>query len=140
LIEVYDLQPGGTAKLANLSTRASVKTGNNVMIGGFIIGNGSANTVVRALGPSLTASGVPGALPDPTLELRDGDGALILSNDDWQDNATQSAALTAAGMAPPNAKESAVIKVLPPGAYTAVVQGKNGTANGVGLVEVYNIP
>ncbi|MEY2550641.1 MAG: hypothetical protein QOG12_785 [Verrucomicrobiota bacterium] len=140
LIEVYDLQPGGTAKLANLSTRASVKTGPNVMIGGFIIGNGAANTVVRALGPSLTASGVPGALPDPTLELRDGDGALILSNDDWQDNAAQSAALTAAGMAPPNAKESAVIKVLPPGAYTAVVQGKNGTANGVGLVEIYNIP
>jgi hypothetical protein len=140
LIEVYDLQPGGTAKLANLSTRASVKTGNNVMIGGFIIGGGSANTAVRALGPSLTASGVPGALPDPTLELRDGDGALILSNDDWQDNAAQAAALTAAGMAPPNAKESAVIKVLPPGAYTAIVQGKNGTANGVGLVEIYNIP
>jgi hypothetical protein len=88
----------------------------------------------------LTALGVPGALPDPTLELRDGDGTLLLSDDDWQDNATQAAALTTAGMAPSNAKESAVIKFLVPGAYTAIVQGRNGTPTGVGLVEIYNLP
>jgi hypothetical protein len=140
LIEIYDLQPGGTAKLGNLSTRASVKTGANVMIGGFITGNGNSNIVVRALGPSLTAAGVPNALPDPTLELRDGDGNLILANDDWQDNTAQATALSAAGLAPTNPKESAVIKVLAPGAYTAIVQGKNGTANGVGLVEIYSLP
>ncbi|MEY2482728.1 MAG: hypothetical protein QOG51_878 [Verrucomicrobiota bacterium] len=142
LIEVYDLATGATTKLANLSTRASVKTGNNVMIGGFFVdaGSGGANVAVRALGPSLTAFGVPGALPDPTLELRDGDGTLLLANDDWQDNAGQAAALTAAGMAPSNAKESAVIKFLTPGAYTAIVQGRNGTPTGVGLVEIYNLP
>lgn len=142
LIEVYDLATGATSRLANLSTRASVKTGNNVMIGGFFVdaGTGGANIAVRALGPSLTAFGVPGALPDPTLELRDGDGTLILANDDWQDNAGQAAALTAAGMAPSNAKESAVIKFLVPGAYTAIVQGRNGTPTGVGLVEIYNLP
>jgi hypothetical protein len=142
LIEVYDLATGATSKLANLSTRASVKSGNNVMIGGFFVdaGSGGANVAVRALGPSLTALGVPGALPDPTLELRDGDGTLLLSDDDWQDNATQAAALTTAGMAPSNAKESAVIKFLVPGAYTAIVQGRNGTPTGVGLVEIYNLP
>jgi hypothetical protein len=142
LIEVYDLATGATTRLANLSTRASVKTGNNVMIGGFFVdaGTGGANICVRALGPSLTGFGVAGALPDPTLELRDGDGTLILANDDWQDNAGQQAALTAAGMAPTNNKESAVIKFLAPGAYTAIVQGRNGTPTGVGLVEVYNLP
>jgi hypothetical protein len=142
LIEVYDLATGATTKLANLSTRASVKSVNNVMIGGFYVdaGSGGANVAVRALGPSLTALGVTGALADPTLELRDGDGTLLLSNDDWQDNAGQAAALTAAGMAPSNAKESAVIKFLVPGAYTAIVQGRNGTPTGVGLVEVYNLP
>jgi hypothetical protein len=142
LIEVYDLATGATTKLANLSTRASVRTGNNVMIGGFYVdaGSGGANIVVRALGPSLTSFGVAGALPDPTLELRDGDGTLILANDDWQDNAGQAAALTTANMAPTNAKESAVIKFLTPGAYTAIVQGRNGTPTGIGLVEVYNIP
>lgn len=142
LIEVYDLATGATSRLANLSTRASVKTGNNVMIGGFFVdaGTGGANIAVRALGPSLTAFGVPGALPDPTLELRDGDGTLILANDDWQDNAGQAAALTAAGMAPTNNKEAAVIKFLTPGAYTAIVQGRNGTPTGVGLVEIYNLP
>ncbi|MCA1658445.1 MAG: hypothetical protein LC627_04005, partial [Verrucomicrobiaceae bacterium] len=142
LIEVYDLATGATTRLANLSTRASVKTGNNVMIGGFYVdaGTGGANIAVRALGPSLTSFGVAGALPDPTLELRDGDGTLILSNDDWQDNTAQATALTAAGMAPSNNKEAAVIKFLAPGAYTAIVQGRNGTPTGVGLVEVYNLP
>jgi hypothetical protein len=142
LIEVYDLATGATTKLANLSTRASVRSGNNVMIGGFYVdaGSGGANVAVRALGPSLTSLGVTGALPDPTLELRDGDGTLLLADDDWQDNSTQAAALTAAGMAPSNAKEAAVIKFLVPGAYTAIVQGRNGTPTGVGLVEVYNLP
>jgi|GEM_PF-248187 len=139
LIEVYDLQTGATCKLANLSTRASVKTGANVLIGGFYVdaGNGNSTIAVRAIGPSLTAFGVPGALPDPTLELRDGDGTLILSNNDWQDNTAQATQLTAAGLAPSNAKEAAVIKTLPPGAYTAIVQAATGTATGVGVVEIY---
>lgn len=142
MIEVYDLATGATSKLANLSTRASVRTGNNVLIGGFFVdaGTGGANVAVRALGPSLTAFGVAGALPDPTLELRDGSGTLLLANDDYQDNATQAAALTAAGLAPSDPKEAAVIRFLAPGAYTAIVQGRNGTPTGVGLMEIYNIP
>jgi hypothetical protein len=143
LIEVYDLDTTGQSKLANISTRAPVKTGTSVLIGGFLVGNNqpTAKVGVRALGPSLAANGVgSGTLADPTVELRDGDGTLLKSNDDWQDDATQAAAITAAGLAPSNTKESALIATVPPGAYTAVVQAKNGTITGVGLVEIYDLP
>ena len=109
------------------------------MIAGFILGNNSGNDriVVRGIGPSLTAAGVPDALADPTLELRDSNGALLIANNDWQDDPAQAAELTAAGLAPTNHLESGIAATLPPGLYTALLAGlNNGT--GVGLVEVYD--
>jgi glucose/arabinose dehydrogenase len=139
LVEVYDLGQAAPAKLANLSTRAFVSTGDNIVIGGFLLGghNGAGRIVVRGLGPSLTAAGVPNALVDPTLELRDGDGALLAANNDWQDDALQASALTFAGLAPPNNLESGLVANLPPGLYTALLQGRNN-GTGVGLVELYD--
>jgi hypothetical protein len=139
LVEVYDLSPAVLAKLANISTRAFVSTGNDIVIAGFILGGNSGNDriVVRGLGPSLTAAGVPNALADPTLELRDSNGTLLVSDNDWQDNPAQAAELTAAGLAPTNNLESGIAATLPPGSYTALLAGlNNGT--GVGLVEVYD--
>jgi hypothetical protein len=139
LIEVYDLNPSGASKLANISTRAFVSTGDNIVIAGFILGshNGADRIVVRGIGPSLTAAGVPNALADPTLELRDGNGALLIANNNWQDDPAQAAIITAAGLAPSNSLESAIAATLPPGAYTALLAGlNNGT--GIGLVEVYD--
>ena len=139
LVEVYDLSQAVLAKLANISTRAFVGTGDNIVIAGFILGNhsGDDRIVVRGIGPSLTAFGVPNALANPTLELRDSNGALISSNNDWQDNPAQAAELIAAGLAPTNHLESGIAATLPPGLYTALLAGlNNGT--GVGLVEVYD--
>ena len=139
LIEVFDLSQAVLAKLANISTRAFVNTGNDIVIAGFILGGNSGNDriVVRGIGPSLTAFGVPNALANPTLELRDNNGALLLSNNDWQDDPGQAAELTAAGLAPTNPLESGIASTLPPGLYTALLAGFNN-ATGVGVVEVYD--
>jgi hypothetical protein len=139
LVEVYDLDPSNGAKLANLSTRAFVNTGNNIVIGGFILGNGGGNDriIVRGIGPSLTVFGVPNALADPTLELRDSNGALLIANNNWQDDPAQAAIITAAGLAPTNPLESGIAATLPPGPYTALLAGLNNGI-GVGLVEVYD--
>jgi len=94
---------------------------------------------VRAIGPSLTPSGVSNALADPTLELRDSNGALLLTDDNWQDDPNQAAQITASGLAPGNPLEAAISTSLLPGTYTIIVAGKNG-GTGIGLVEVYNIP
>lgn len=94
--------------------------------------------VVRGLGPNLTAAGVPNALANPTLELRDGNGALLIANDNWQDNAAQAAELSANGLALPNNLESGIVAMLPPGLYTALLKGLNNGI-GVGLVEVYDL-
>lgn len=136
LIEAYDLDAGANSKLANISTRGFVGTGNDVLIGGFIAGNGPAKVIIRALGPSLGAFGVAGALADPTLELHDGDGALVASNDNWR--TFQEADIIATAMPPTNELESAIVLTLTSGAYTAIVAGTDNTM-GVGLVEVYNI-
>jgi hypothetical protein len=139
LIEVYDLSPVVPAKLANISTRAFVGTSNDIVIAGFILGSNSGDDriVARGIGPSLTALGVANALANPTLELRDSNGALLMSNDNWQDNPAQAAELSAAGLAPSNPSESGIAATLPPGAYTALLAGLNNTT-GVGLVEVYD--
>ena len=140
LVEVYDLDQAAASKLANISTRAFVNTGANIMIAGFILGNGTGNdnVILRGIGPSLAGSGVPTVLADPTLELRDGNGALILANNDWQDDPAQAAIITAAGLAPTNTLESGIAATLPPGQYTALLAGlNNGTGNG--LVEVYDL-
>jgi hypothetical protein len=140
LVEVYDLDQAAASKLANISTRAFVSTGSNIVIAGFILGgnSGADRIVARGIGPSLTAAGVADALANPTLELRNGNGALLIANDDWQDNPAQAAELTAAGLAPTNDLESGIATTLPPGLYTALLAGlNNGT--GVGLVEVYDL-
>ena len=139
LIEVYDLNQDAPARLANLSTRAFVSTGNDIVIAGFFLsdGNGSDRIVVRGLGPSLSGFGLSPLLANPTLELRNSNGSLVLTNNDWQDNAAQAAELTAAGLAPTNAFESAIAATLPPDLYTALLAGlNNGT--GIGIVEVYD--
>jgi uncharacterized delta-60 repeat protein len=139
LVEIYDLDQPVPTKLANISTRALVGTNSNILIAGFILGGNGANDriVVRGLGPSLTAFGVPGALANPKLELRDQNAALLIANNDWQDNPAQAAELTAAGFAPRNPLEAAAAMTLPPGSYTTLVFGENN-GTGVGLVEVYD--
>ncbi len=136
LIEAYDLDSAANSQLANISTRGFVDTGDNAMIGGFILGGGTAEVIVRAIGPSLTAFGVGGALQDPTLDLYDSLGNLIVSNNDWKE--IQETEITATGLAPTSNKESAILMTLGPGAYTAIVRGQ-GDTTGVGLVEIYNL-
>jgi hypothetical protein len=139
LIEVYDLSQAVLAKLANISTRAFVGTANDIVIAGFILGNNSGNdrVIIRALGASLTGLGVPGALADPTLELRDANGALLIGDNDWQDDAAQAAEISAAGLALSDSHEAGIAATLPPGLYTALLAGRNNTT-GVGVVEVYD--
>lgn len=139
LVEVYDLTQAAPSQLANISTRGFVETGENVMIGGFILGPEDAlesTILLRAIGPSLTDAGVANALADPILDLRDGNGALVKSNDNWKD--TQKAAIAATGIPPTKDKESAIIANLPPGSYTAIVSGKDAQV-GVALVEIYHL-
>jgi hypothetical protein len=136
LCEVYDLE-SQNSKIANISTRGNVGVGDNVMIGGFIVGGDQpTNVIVRALGPTLTDFGVSGALGDPMLELRDKNGVLISQNDNWKSN--QQAAVQSSGYAPPKDTEAAILATLQPGNYTAIVRGINNTT-GVALVEVYNL-
>jgi len=136
LIEVYDLDTGAPAELANISTRGFVETGTNVMIGGFIVGNNGAEVIVRALGPSLAQAGISGALSDPVLSLRNAQGTEVAANDDWHDS--QPAVIQATGVPPANSLESAIVTTLANGSYTAIVSGYHD-ATGVGLVEVYNL-
>ncbi len=142
LVEVYDLGTASpdiarSAALLNISTRGRVQTGDNVMIGGFIVRDGPLNVIVRAIGPELTGQGVPDALEDTTLELHDSTGALIASNDDWR--ASQEQQIIATTVPPTDDRESAIVASLQTGGYTAIVRGKDG-ATGVGLVEVYVLP
>ncbi len=136
LVEAYDLDTAAASELANISTRGFVATGSNVMIGGFILGS-DANVLIRAIGPSLTDFGIVGALEDPTLELRDVQGTLLSSNDNWKDPNQLEIEMT--GLQPGMDAESALLEALPAGAYTAIVAGVGG-AIGVGLVEVYRLP
>jgi len=137
LVEVYDLDATSPAKVVNISTRGFVSNGENVMIGGFIItGDDPAQLVARAIGPSLGAFGVPNSLADPLLEIHDGNGATIQTNNNWRD--TQEASLRETGLAPSNDAESALLISVAPGSYTAVVKGADGGV-GNGLVEVYKL-
>jgi hypothetical protein len=123
--------------ITNISTRASVQTGQGVAIAGFIVtGTASKQVVIRGLGPTLTNFNVTGVLADPTLQLVEGSGKTIFINDNWKD--LQPAGIQATGLAPPNDAESAMRIALQPGSYTAILSGKNNTT-GVGLVEVYDI-
>ncbi|MEY2496636.1 MAG: hypothetical protein QOD12_192 [Verrucomicrobiota bacterium] len=142
VVEAYDLDQAANSRLANISTRGFVETGNNVLIGGFIAGNGLTKVIVRAIGPTLINAGVTNPLQDPTLELHDGNGLTIRSNDNWkvrEDGNSQQAEIEATTIPPTNDFESALVQTLPPGNYTAVVRGANGTT-GTAVVEVYNLP
>ena len=135
VVEVYDLDRTADAKLANVSTRALVRPDDGVLIGGFIVlGQSAQKVIVRAIGPSLS---VPSALADPTLELRDGSGNLVMGNDNWR--TAQEAEIVATTIPPTNDKESAIVATLTPGAYSAVVRG-SGNTSGVAVVEVYALP
>ena len=137
MVEAYDLDQSASSQLGNLSTRGFVDTGNNVMIGGFILGPDEAqdaNVLVRAIGPSLADFGVTGALADPVLELHDSNGAVVGSNDNWSDPDIPT------DLQPRNSLESAVLVTLPSGGYTAIVSGKDGGLTGVALVEIYRLP
>ena len=137
LFEVYDLDQTADSTLGNISTRGFVGTGNEVMIGGTIIAGGvPARVLVRAIGPSLTNFGLSNALDNPLLELYDGNGGLVASNYDWRD--TQEAEIIATGLPPSNNLESAILRDLAPGPYTAIVRGTSNTT-GVALIEVYNL-
>ena len=140
LVEVYDLDTGTpTARLGNISTRGHVLTGDNIMIGGFIIrGDLAKRTIVRARGPSLSLNGVPlvGRMQDPIIELHDGNGALMAQNDNWR--TTQEAEIEASTIAPTDDHEAAIVATLAPGNYTAIVRGANNTT-GIALVEMYDL-
>jgi len=139
VVEMYDLDLASDSELANISTRGFVQTGDNVMIGGFIFGNGTASekVIIRAIGPSL--ANIANVLADPTLELHDGNGTLLMSDDNWKDDASQAALIISTGIPPQNDLESAIVTTLSPGPYTAIVAGKNG-GTGVAVVEVYHLP
>jgi uncharacterized delta-60 repeat protein len=137
LAEVYDLDPASDSSLANISTRGFVNDNDGVMIAGFILRGAESSTIVaRAMGPSLIASGIADALADPTLELHNADGVIIDTNDNWRENEAE---IRATGLPPANDLESALVRTLPPGGYTAIVRGKNNTT-GSGLVEIYHLP
>jgi hypothetical protein len=138
-VEVYDLGnfAADTGRFANISTRAFVGNGDDVLIGGFIArGDDAAEVIVRAIGPDLTGLGVPGALQDPTLELRDRNGNLIAFNDNWRDPNEQEISDTQ--LAPNDDRDSAIVASLPPGNSTAIVRGKDG-ATGFALIEFYDL-
>jgi hypothetical protein len=140
LIEVYDLDTAAASKLGNISTRGFVGgTPGDSIIAGFILGNGNVpdRVIIRGLGPSLAAQGVPNTLQNPTLELHNGDGALLFTNNDWMDNPTQAAEIAAAGFAPSDSREAAIAVTLPPGLYTAILAGL-GNTSGNGLVEIFD--
>jgi hypothetical protein len=125
--------------LSNISTRGFVGAQSNVLIGGFILsGNNNTRVAVRGLGPSLSQFGLTNLLADPTLELHDGNGAVLIANDNWTDDSAAADLLSANGLALADAQESAVFTMLPAGQFTAILAGKNGGI-GIGTIEIYNL-
>jgi hypothetical protein len=140
VVEVYDLDQAANSKLANISTRGFVDSGDNAMIGGFVVGGnggGAARVIVLGIGPSLVNFGISNALMDPTLELHDGNGVVIATDDNWKDS--QQSDVLATGLPPSDDLESAIVRTLVPGLYTAVLRGTNNGV-GIGLIQVFNLP
>jgi hypothetical protein len=136
VVEAYDLDQTVDSKLANISTRGLVQTGDDVLIGGLIVlGQNQLRVIVRAIGPSLP---FPGVLADPTLNLHDGNGTLVASNNNWKEDPVQESAIIATGIPPANDLESAMVHNLTPGSYTAIVRGVNNTT-GIAVVEAYGL-
>jgi hypothetical protein len=140
LVEIYDLNQAADSALGNISTRGFVQAGDNVMIGGFTLGGDPNNTriALRGKGPSLARFGFANVLPDPTLELRDANGTLLVSNDNWTDDPVSAAQLALNGLALDNSHESGIFVSLPPGQFTVILAGKDGGV-GIGLVEIFNL-
>jgi len=136
IVEVYDLTQNATTKFGNISTRGFVDTGDNTMFGGFIINGGNAKVMVRAMGPSLQKVGISNALQDPTLDLYDANGAVLQSNDNWQQASNTNEIPN--GFSPSDPRESVIVTTLAPGNYSAIVRGKSNTT-GVAIVEAYNL-
>lgn len=137
LVEVYDLDFGPGSTLLNISTRGLVGIDPKQLIGGFFVGGSDSKQIlIRGIGPSLVSANIPNFLADPILEVHDAQGAVYI-NDDWMQSADKTA-IQNSGLAPTNSKESAVLKTLPAGPYTAILRGVNGTT-GVGSVEVYQL-
>ena len=136
LVEVYDLESSAPTTLVNISTRGVVQGGDNVMIGGLVVaGSSPGEFVVRAIGPSLAAQGIPDPLPNPVLQLHDINGNMIAFNDDWRQS--QPAELEFLGLAPGNDLDASIVTTLPPGNYTAIVRSISPAVTGVALVEIY---
>ena len=143
LAEVYDLgtaslESSSDSRLANISTRGFVQTDDNVMIGGFIVSGAPTSVIIRAVGPSLANRGVAGSLDDTTLDFIDGNGSLIVANDDWRTGGQEQQIINTT-VPPDDDRESAVVATINPGGYTAVIRGKDGRT-GVALIEVYVLP
>jgi PKD repeat protein len=140
VVDIFDIGLAANARLANVSSRGFIGTGDNILIGGFYAGPQTAavtGVVFRAIGPSLSKFSVPQPMQDPTIEIHNRDGAVIASNDDWQTD--QKTAIEATGLAPSDSRESAILmRNFDPGPYTAIVRGKNNTT-GIGLVEIYDV-
>jgi hypothetical protein len=140
VVDMYDIGLAANARLANVSSRGKIGTGDNILIGGFFAGPQTAavtGVVFRAIGPSLSKFGVPQPMQDPTIEIHNGNGDVIASNDDWQ--SSQKSEIEAIGLAPSDSRESAILmRNFDPGPYTAIVRGKNNSV-GVGLVEIYDV-
>lgn len=139
LAEIYDLSQDGESRLTNISARAQVLTGEDVLIGGVTVaGSGSLKLVVRAIGPTLVKYGVTNALQNPTIALYNSNGTLLRSSDSWISDANEASQLTTTGYAPTDSREPAMIVLLPAGTYTAIVEGGNG-ATGIALFDAYTL-
>jgi hypothetical protein len=133
VVEAYDLDRSVDSKLANISTRGFVQTGDNVLIAGtIVVGQSTQKVIIRAIGPSLP---IAGKLENPTLELRDGSGTLLEGNDNWIDSPNKQAIIDST-IPPTNDLESAIVRTLSPANYTAIVRGVNDTT-GIAVVQVY---
>ncbi|MEY2586095.1 MAG: hypothetical protein QOD80_2121 [Verrucomicrobiota bacterium] len=143
VVDAFDMSPASSAKLVNIATRGLVKPGNGLMTAGFITQNGPVKIVVLGTGPSLTPFGIPNALPDTTLQLRDQNGTVVIENDDWKvrssDGSSQQGEIEATGLAPSNNLEAALVITIQPGQYTAQLRGKP-ESTGTGVVQVYFLP
>jgi hypothetical protein len=136
LMEIYDIDPTSNSTLGNISTRGFVGSNDNVMIGGLVVSDSATKVFVRGIGPSLEQFGVTGALQDPTVEVHNGNGAVMAFNDDWRE--PYEAEIWNAGGPLADTRESALVLTLAPGSYTAILRGK-GNTTGNGLVEVYRL-
>lgn len=136
--DLHDLPPSGSSSVTAIGTRANVLTGDDALMSGIVVQQ-AGEVLVRGLGPSLAGAGVASILADPTLELRDGNGALLIANDNWRDDPAQEAVIIATGIPPTNNLEAALVANLPPGSYTGVLRGRLSTT-GIGYLQFYSLP